>query len=170
MQVLIDLRYTFPPLLNLIWFFLFVASQNEPSFDLLAGALIGQQVSTMMLGFLALFVAIILMVIFLFFSVEFPLTPHPISLKARGISIALFISLLASFFFPPSSFWVTYLFIILTVPWHNRLFHQFIRFFRYFSLTIQSIPTIVIYTTQNNVHENPAQAPPPPPQVLELEV
>ncbi|MBA0775130.1 hypothetical protein Gotri_010291 [Gossypium trilobum] len=115
------------------------ASQNEPSFDLLAGALIGQQVSTMMLGFLALFVAIILMVIFLFFSVEFPLTPHPISLKAR-------------------------------VPWHNRLFYQFIRFIRYFSLTIQSIPTIVIYTTQNNVHENPAQAPPPHPQVLALEV
>ncbi|TYH81523.1 hypothetical protein ES332_D03G206500v1 [Gossypium tomentosum] len=91
-----------------------------------------------------------LMGIFLYFSLEgFPL---PFSL----------ISLLASIFLSSSLFLVTYLFIVVTVPWHGKLFHQFIRFLRLFAITIQAI-------AQHN-HEIPAQAPPPPPQVLELQV
>ncbi|KAG8495876.1 hypothetical protein CXB51_007692 [Gossypium anomalum] len=159
MQILIDLRYATPPLVNVIWFLL-VASQNDSAFDLLSDSL---PVSTSILVFFALFVAIKLMGIFLYFSVEIPLTPHPVCLRARGFSIAFFISLLASIFLPSSVFLVTYLFIVVTVPWHNKLFHQFICFLRLFAITIQAIG-------QHN-HEIPAQAPPtPPPQVLELQV
>ncbi|MBA0795050.1 hypothetical protein Gohar_019325 [Gossypium harknessii] len=153
MQILIDLRYAIPPLVNVIRF-LSVASQNNSAFDLLSDS---PPASTSILVFFALFAAIMLMGIFLYFSVEIPLTPHPIR-----FSIAFFISLLASIFLSSSLFLVTYLFIVVTVPWHSKLFHQFICFLRLFAITIQAI-------AQHN-HEIPAQAPPPPPQVLGLQV
>ncbi|WRX19622.1 hypothetical protein QQP08_012109 [Theobroma cacao] len=161
MQLLIDLRYTCPPLLNL-FSFLPLTSQNKPAF-LLAAFLTDQPISIFMLAFLL--VATFLTLLFLFFSAELHLTPHPISLRARGFSIALFISLVAAGFLPPSLFWLVYLFILITAPWHDKLFDLFIRFFRCFALTLQSLPTFMINVTQN--HENPD---PSSPQVVDLEV
>ncbi|XVF13501.1 hypothetical protein REPUB_Repub08aG0213300 [Reevesia pubescens] len=150
MALLIDLRYMVPPLLNLISL-MSLTSQSKPAFPL-AGFLVDQPIS--MLAFLL--VAVFLMLLFLFFSVELPLTPHRISLRARGFSIALCVSLVASMLLHPSLFWVAYLFIIITAPWHTKLFHLFIHFFHSFALTLQSFPTVFINITQN--HENPDQA------------
>ncbi|XVE67227.1 hypothetical protein DITRI_Ditri08aG0143100 [Diplodiscus trichospermus] len=159
MELVIDLRYTIPPLLNFI-LFMFLTSKNQP---LAATFFIDESFSILKFAFLV--ASILLILLFLFFSVEFPVTPHPISLRARGFSVALLVSLVVSIFLPPSLFWVSFLFIIVTLPWHNQLFLLFIFLFRYFARSLRSIPTIFIYITQNYEERDPF----PPPQVVELQ-
>ena len=160
MQLVIDLRFTLPPLFNLI-LFLFLTSQNNP---FSASFFIDDQ-SLFLLKFAFLLAFIFLLLLFLFFSVELPITLHPISLRATGFSVALFVSVVASIFVPPSLFWFAFLFILVTTPWHSKLFDLFVRFFRYFARTLQSIPTLFIYITHNYENRDPF-----PPQDVELQV
>ncbi|XVE78269.1 hypothetical protein DITRI_Ditri13aG0131100 [Diplodiscus trichospermus] len=62
------------------------------------------------------------MLLFLFFSFELPVTCHPIIVEGRGFSIALLLSLIASIFLPRSLFWVAFLFIVVTIPFHGEIF------------------------------------------------
>ncbi|XVE67228.1 hypothetical protein DITRI_Ditri08aG0143200 [Diplodiscus trichospermus] len=152
MQLVIDLRYAIPPLWNFV-LFMFLTSKNQP----LSAAFFMDQ-SFSILKFAFVLASLFLILVFHFFSIEFPVTPHPISLRAQSFSVALLVSLVASISLPPSLFWVAFLFIIVTVPWHNQLFLQIVRLFRYFARTLQSIPTIFIYITQN--YERPDPFPP----------
>ncbi|KAK6275064.1 hypothetical protein POUND7_004773 [Theobroma cacao] len=147
--------------LNLISF-LSLTFQNKPAF-LLAAFLTGQPISIFKLAFLL--VAIFLTLLFLFFSVELHLTPHPISLRARGFSIALFISIVAVGFLPPPLFWVVFFFIMITAPSHDKLDDLFLCFLRCFALSLHSFPTFMINIMLNNENPDPSS-----PQVVDLEV
>ncbi|KAK6262796.1 hypothetical protein QUC31_008612 [Theobroma cacao] len=147
--------------LNLISF-LSLTFQNKPAF-LLAAFLTGQPISIFKLAFLL--VAIFLTLLFLFFSVELHLTPHPISLRARGFSIALFISIVAVGFLPPPRFWVVFFFIMITAPSHDKLDDLFLCFLRCFALSLHSLPTFMINIMLNNENPDPSS-----PQVVDLEV
>ncbi|EOY24151.1 Glycine-rich-like protein [Theobroma cacao] len=142
--------------------FLSLTFQNKPAF-LLAAFLTGQPISIFKLAFLL--VAIFLTLLFLFFSVELHLTPHPISLRARGFSIALFISIVAVGFLPPPLFWVVFFFIMITAPSHDKLDDLFLCFLRCFALSLHSFPTFMINIMLNNENPDPSS-----PQVVDLEV
>ncbi|XVE78270.1 hypothetical protein DITRI_Ditri13aG0131200 [Diplodiscus trichospermus] len=93
MQPKIDLRYILPPLLNFI-LSMFLTSQSGP---LSAAFFFDESLSTS--KFALLLGSLFLMLLFLFFSFELPVTCHPIIVEGRGFSIALLLSLMASISF-----------------------------------------------------------------------
>ena len=100
--------------------------------------------------------ALFLLLFFFYVSFELPITVRPLLLRPRQhFSIALLLSLAASLLFPPSHFWFFFLFIILTYPWHRKVFDLFASFLRWLVHTLQSIPNYVIIITHNQ--ENPNQ-------------
>ncbi|XVF03261.1 hypothetical protein REPUB_Repub04eG0246000 [Reevesia pubescens] len=155
-----DLRYIIPPAVNLI-IFLFVSPLNG---NPMVASLLEQKFSILELAFVIL--AMMFLLLFLFTSVELPLTLNPIRFLTGTFSIALTASLLASLFFPPSLFWSLYFFIIISSPWHDMFFYLFKQFFQWFLRALQLLPT---YSITRNIDES-SNNPAPPRDNIELGV
>ncbi|KAL5815054.1 hypothetical protein ACOSQ4_025695 [Xanthoceras sorbifolium] len=154
MNLIIDLRFVFPPLVNLI-LFLFLTSpygksdnwelQDGTAFEIL-------QFPISKLPFLMLL--ILLLLFFLFTSITLPLTANPIRLRAGNFSALLALAIVASLMLPPSLFWFSYLFLIMLAPLYGKLWSLFKHFFSWLRRISQSFPTIfIIFSTQNQENQ-----------------
>ncbi|KAL5748359.1 hypothetical protein ACOSQ2_025656 [Xanthoceras sorbifolium] len=156
MHFSIDLRYLFPPLVN-IFLFIFLTSQGGSSFyywdqddavDIL-------QYPILKLPFFIL--AVLLLLFFLFTSIKLPLTAEPLRLRAGNFSALLAVAILASIILPPSLYWFAYLLLIIISPWYRIMWSLFKQFFSWLRQILQSIPTIFITcVTQNQENSDPA--------------
>ncbi|KAK8567324.1 hypothetical protein V6N13_105301 [Hibiscus sabdariffa] len=83
-----------------------------------------------------LFLVGLFLLVFLSTSVEFPLNLNPISINS--------ISLVASFFFPPSLFWPLHFVIVVSSPCHELFLHVFKHLFSWFHAFLMLLPTYSI--------------------------
>jgi hypothetical protein len=130
MEFLVDLRYVFPPLINLTLRVLIPQAKyraQDPNFH---GEIF------VMACDLSLVIAILL---FLFTSVKLPLTLSVDSLRLRSgdFSGPLTLSLMASLFFPLSLFWLVFLMLLIVSPWYEMLLNWIFH-------TLQAIPALII--------------------------
>ena len=144
MHFFIDLRFLFPPLVNLI-LFVFLTSHHAKSYWNQDEIL---QYPILKLPFLML--SILLLLIILFTSIKLPLTAKPIRLHTGRFSALLAMAIVASIILPPSLFWLAYLFLIVLLPLHGILWNLFKHLFNWFRRTLQSIPTIFIICFTRN--------------------
>ncbi|KAG6635846.1 hypothetical protein CIPAW_11G071300 [Carya illinoinensis] len=130
-----DLRYLVPPFISLY----LLLSQDKPSpqdhVNLESGILYHHPFS---LFFLAIFTFL-----FLFISVNLPITLEPIQLRGGGFSVVLTVSIVASIIFPASLFWLIFLMLIIASP----LLDGFKSCICWFYNTLRQIPTLFIHCT-----------------------
>ncbi|KAL5817475.1 hypothetical protein ACOSQ3_025853 [Xanthoceras sorbifolium] len=162
MHLIVDLRYVFPPLINLM-LLLFLTSENGSIFVLVNTASKFDQYPFLNMALLV--IAVFLFVVFLLTSIKLPLTAHPITVRAGHFSGPLTFSLFASIFFPPPLFYIAYLIVIITSPWHGMLWNLQKCIFKWFYQNLQSIPTLVVSCAQQQ--DDPEAVAPPQ---LEVEV
>ena len=115
MDLSIDLRFLFPPLLNLIKFFLFLRSHDGISWDVKDGTtkILLYLILKLQLRFL-IPVVIMLLLLFLLTPIRLTVSVSPSISVSRGEpSVLLAISLVASVFVAPSLFLEAYLCLIL---------------------------------------------------------
>ncbi|KAL5750793.1 hypothetical protein ACOSP7_025396 [Xanthoceras sorbifolium] len=147
MNFFIDLRYLFPPLVNLFSFLLFTSQGDEVE-------ILRYPISK--LPFLMLFLLLLLIILFLSTSIKLPLTAKPIRLRTGNFSVVLAMATLASIILSPSLFFVAYLFLMLTSFWSGILWSLFKRLFNWLRQSLQSVPTIfIICFTQNQENTEP---------------
>ncbi|KAL5815066.1 hypothetical protein ACOSQ3_025861 [Xanthoceras sorbifolium] len=155
MHFFIDLRYLFPPLLNLI-LFVFLTSHHGKSYcDQHDTAIQILQYPIFKLPFFML--SILLLLIFLFTSIKLPLTAKPIRLRTGKFSALLAMATIASVVLPPSLFWLVYLFLIVAFPWYGILWILFKHLFNCLRHTLQSVPTIFIVCVTRNDQQNSSE-------------
>ncbi|KAL5750783.1 hypothetical protein ACOSP7_025386 [Xanthoceras sorbifolium] len=156
MHFFIDLRYLFPPLLNLILFLFLTSHGGKFYWDLqnVVAAILQYTV----LNFLLLMLAVLfLLLLFLFTPIKLPLTAKPIRLRTGKFSALLALAILASIILQPLLFWVAYSFLIIISPGYKKLWSLFKHFFNWLRQNLQSFPTIFIvcFTQQNQVNSEP---------------
>ncbi|XVF51877.1 hypothetical protein PTKIN_Ptkin04bG0219500 [Pterospermum kingtungense] len=123
-----------------------------------ASALLPIDSPYLILKFALFFLSLFLLFIFLCVSFELPITIRPLRVSpSQEFSLALLLSLAASWLFPSSLFWFFFLTIIFTYPWHANIFDLFASCLRWFAQSLQSIPTYFIIITRNQ--QNPNQPP-----------
>ena len=147
-----DLRFLFPPLLNLIIFVGFLKSQTANSWGL---QYIMQKIilySILKMPFPILILVVLLLLLFLFTPIRLPLNAsRPIFLRSGGqISILLAILIVAAIILAPSLFLVTYLCLIMLSPWFATMWSLFKSFLIRFQSVLRSIPTIFISCVNRN--------------------
>ena len=160
MKFSIDLRYLFPPLLNLIIFFMFLKSQDGNSWAVQDGTSEILLYPILKLPFFSQILVLLLLLIYLFISVKLHLRiRRQLSVRCGKLSVLLAISTLASLILAPSLFLVAYLCLIILSLCYSVLASPCKRCFDWFlrltSTVITSIPTNFITCTVN----------PAPPQV-----
>ncbi|KAL9458332.1 hypothetical protein AB3S75_007241 [Citrus x aurantiifolia] len=116
MDVSIDLRFLFPPLLNLVIFFLFLRSLDGNSWDVGDGTSSILLYPILKLEFCLLIPAVIIpLLLFLLTPIRLTLNvSRAISVSCGEPSVLLAISVVASLFVAPSLFLVAYLCLILS--------------------------------------------------------
>jgi hypothetical protein len=153
MEFLVDVRYVFPPLINLTLWVLIPQAKAwavNPNFNS----------EIFVMTFLSLVIAIL---VFLFTSVKLPLTigVELPQLKAGDFSAPLTLSLFASLFFPSDIFGFVFPLLIILSPWYGSLSDLMKRIIFWFSDALQTIPALIItcirqyYQTPQNEHGAP---------------
>ncbi|KAL5750794.1 hypothetical protein ACOSP7_025397 [Xanthoceras sorbifolium] len=135
MHFFIDLRYLFPPLLNLILFVFLTSHHGKSYWDQNDTAIQILQYPIFKLPFFML--SILLLLIFLFTSIKLPLTAKPIRLRTGKFWALLAMATIASVVLPPSLFWL--------------------HLFNWFRHTLQSVPTIFIVCITRNDQQNSSE-------------
>lgn len=151
MQFFVDLRYLFPPLMNLIILALLTSHVNAWIIFEFNG-----EHPILKLAFLLL--AIFMLFLFLLTSITINLrfTVHPITVRSGYFSAPLTLSLLASILLPPPLFWVAYFVIIISFPWHGMLWNLLKYIFKWFVISLQSCSTLVITCSTLQQEATPA--------------
>ncbi|KAL7188361.1 hypothetical protein ACSBR1_038245 [Camellia fascicularis] len=173
MKFTIDLRYIVPPSVNILlqlsqgypnWYSSSSSSSSDHPLMLNKNSL-----SFMSHGFFVFLLLLLLLLI----SIKLPLTlsvvfSHAI-IRLRFcdfyLSVLLAITLLASFVFPPSFFWFSYLIIIIGI-YISPLFHPLVHVLKSY---FQTIPTLFIVCTTTKPEPETTttlETQPPPPQSL----
>jgi hypothetical protein len=146
LEVLMDFRYGFLPLINFTLWVLIPQAKDwalDPNFDSEIFAI----------SFLCLVIAILIL-LFLFTSVKFPLTLslEPFQFSAGDFSTPLTLPLVASLFFPPDLFWFVFPMHLILSPWYGILSDLLKRIIFWFCDFLQAIPAFIIITC---THQHP---------------
>ena len=156
----IDLRYVVPAVVSLI--FVVLPSEDNPWIQ--HNHYIGFESLAQPIFVMACLVLAIVVLFFLFTSVNLPLTLQPIFLQTRHFSISWSLSLLASLLLPPSHFWLVFPILLIISRWDTMTLD------RVLSCFLQAIPArIILCFPQRQEEPEPPTDLPPPPQV-EIEV
>ncbi|TXG51245.1 hypothetical protein EZV62_023769 [Acer yangbiense] len=147
MHFFIDLRYLFPPFVNLC-LYLFLTSKGDGSYYYWGQNDVVDFLQYPILIFLIL--AILLLLFLLFTSIKLPLTAKPLRLRAGNFSALLAAAFLASIMLPPSLFWFAYLLLVIISPWYRILWSLFKHLFDGLCQNLRSIPTIFINCVTQN--------------------
>ncbi|KAJ0038776.1 hypothetical protein Pint_22398 [Pistacia integerrima] len=151
MQFFVDLRYLFPPLMNLIILALLKSHVN-------AWIMLEFDDEYLILKLLFLLLANFMLFLFLltYINLRFTAHPNPITVRSGYFSARLTFSLLASIFLPPPLFWVVYFVIIISFPWHGMLWNLLKYIFKWFVISLQSCSTLVITCSTLQQEATPA--------------
>ncbi|KAE8055509.1 hypothetical protein FH972_012344 [Carpinus fangiana] len=152
MRCNIDLRYGVPAAISLI--FVLLPSEDNPW--------INQNDNLGINPIFVVVVAIVVMLFFLFTSINLPLTLEPIFLMTRHFSLSWTLSLLASLLFPPSHFWLLFPILVLLSPWDTCTM-----LLDCFHTTLQALPARITLCVPQCGQE---PADPPPSDQLEIAV
>ncbi|KAJ4710078.1 Pentatricopeptide repeat-containing protein [Melia azedarach] len=154
MNFFVDLRYFFPPIINLV--ILLLTSPHGVVSLLSSSSTYLNDYPLLKLASLAF--VIFLSLLFILTSVRLHLTARPITLRSGYFSCPLAFSLLASIFLQPNLFWVAYFILIITSPWRGFFWDLQKRFWKSFVLALKAIPTLVITCTQRQNNPEPEAA------------
>ncbi|WRX17796.1 hypothetical protein QQP08_010283 [Theobroma cacao] len=148
----VDLRYVVPPFVNA--FLLLLQTNQDKPWNPIPIVVPVLDSPYLILKLTFLLFALFLLMSFFYVSCELPITFRPLELRTHGFSIALLLSLAASLLFPPPLFWFFFLCIIITYPWHIKLFYLFRSFLRWLAHTLRSNPIHFIIITRNQQNPN----------------
>lgn len=149
MNFFIDLRYLCPPLINLFTFLIFTSHHEVPyKVDILHYPIL--------ISVALLMLAIIVLLSFLFTSIQLPLIVRPIRLSIGNFSLVFAITLFSSIIFSPSLFWVVYLLLIVVSPWFQILQSHLKLLIDWLCEYLQSFPAVfIVCFPQNGVNIDP---------------